>query len=361
MERSIWQWNILESLTELAQSSLSKQKFYDIIKCNADIVKKGMEFMKDFIFSLNATVPIFLVILLGWGLRRTGLFTEEFAKVADRYVFKVALPLLLFEDIAAADIYKDFDVKFVVFCAVVTTIMFLGVWGLASALMRDKSMVGAFSQAAVRGSGAILGIAFVKNMYGSSGMAPMMIISAIPLYNIYSVLILTFSAGGEKRRDGNRKLILSALKNVVTNPIILGIAAGIPFSLLRINIPQIPMKAIDSVAATATPIALLMVGTEFEGRKALAKLKPTMAAVFIKLVLLPALILPAAVFLGFRDSAMVSILIVAGAPTTVTCYIMAKNMGNDEILTSSIVVMATLLSSITLTIWIFLLKLAGVI
>lgn len=312
--------------------------------------------MTDLIFSLNATMPIFLVILFGWFLKQIGFFATDFTKIADKYVFKVALPLLLFKDIATADIRSDFDLSFVLFCAVVTTIMFMGVWGFTNLFMKDKTMVGAFSQAAVRGSGAVLGIAFVENIYGNSGMAPLMIVSAIPLYNIFSVVILTF---GSKERKKEENLWKTTLINVITNPIILGILAGIPFSLLEITIPAIPLKAISNVAATATPIALLSVGAGFEGHKALAKMKPTALATLIKLVILPALILPAAVAMGFRDSALIAILIVAGSPTTVTCYIMAKNMGNDEVLTSSIVVFTTLLSSVTLTFWVFFLRSYG--
>lgn len=150
--------------------------------------------MENFIFSLNATIPIFLIIILGWVLMQVGIFNKEFTTVADRYVFKVALPLLVFKDIATADIYEMFNLKFVLFCAIGTTLMFLGVWLFAHWYCKDRSMIGAFTQAAARGSAAILGIAFVENIYGNSGMVPMMIVSAVPLYNIFSVVILTFGA-----------------------------------------------------------------------------------------------------------------------------------------------------------------------
>ena len=111
--------------------------------------------MENFIFSLNATIPIFLIIILGWALMQIGLFNKEFTTVADKYVFKVALPVLVFLDIATADIYKMFNLKFVLFCAIGTTLMFLGVWLFAHWYCKDKSMVGAFTQAAARGSAAI--------------------------------------------------------------------------------------------------------------------------------------------------------------------------------------------------------------
>ena len=314
--------------------------------------------MADFIFSLNATLPIFLIMVLGWFLMRIGLFNKEFNKVADKYVFKVALPVLLFKDIATADIRSDFNVTFVLFCMVTTNIMFLAIWGLSYIFIKDKTQVGAFAQASARGSAAVLGIAFINNIYGNSGMAPLMIVSAVPLYNILSVIILTFSSSAKDSKNSNIK---KACINVVKNPIIIGIFLGLPFSIFGINIPAIPLKAVTSIAQTATPIALLVVGAGFEGAKAIKKIKLTSIATFIKLVLLPLIFFPFAIAFGFCGSELVAILVMLGSPTTVTCYIMAKNMGNDEVLSSSIVVMATLLSSVTLTGWIFVLKVMGLI
>ena len=242
--------------------------------------------MDNFIFSLNATLPIFLIILFGWFLMQIGLFNKEFTTVADRYVFKVALPLLCFKDIATANIREMFSLKFVLFCAIGTTLMFLGVWLFARWYCKDKSMTGAFAQAAARGSAAILGIAFVENIYGNSGMAPMMIISAVPLYNIFSVVILTFGAS-DAQDEPIAKTIRRACINVIKNPIIIGILIGSVFAIGGIPVPKIPLKFITNIAATASPIALLVVGATFEGRKALAKIKPSLMATLIKLVIIP--------------------------------------------------------------------------
>lgn len=314
--------------------------------------------MSSLLFSLEATIPIFLVIVLGYILMRVGFFNKEFVKIADKYVFKVALPVLLFKQIATADINDCFDIRFVLFCMITTTVIFAVIWIGARIFLKDKSMVGAFTQASARGSAAILGIAFIENIYGSSGMGPLMIVSAVPLYNIYSVIILTFSA---KNRENGKGAIKRALLGILKNPIIIGIFLGLPFSIMDIRIPAIPLKAITSVAQTATPVALLVVGAGFEGRKAIAKIGPSIAATFIKLVVLPLAFLPLAVKLGFRNEALVAIIVMLGSPTTVTCYIMAKNMDNDEVLSSSIVVLATLFSSFTLTGLVFLMKYLGLI
>ena len=316
------------------------------------LMSGGMD-LDSFVFALNATLPVFLIMALGYFFRRIGLLNEAFCTVADRFVFHAALPMLLFLDIAGSDLRQDFNPTFVLFCMIGTTVMFLAVWALARAFLKDKSLVGAFSQAAARGSAAILGIAFVVNIYGDAGMTPLMIVSAVPLYNILSVVILTFSAPQE---PGAGSPVKKALVNVAKNPIIIGIVLGLPFALLGVKIPAIPRKVLASVGSTATPVALLSIGAAFEGRKALRKLRPTAWASAIKLVILPAVYLPLAALLGLRGSELIAILIMTGSPTTVSCYIMAKNMRADGSLTASIIAATTLLSSVTLTFWIFLLR-----
>ena len=318
--------------------------------------------MSSFVFALNATLPVFLVILLGWFLMRIHLLNDAFLKVADQYVFKCALPVSLFLSIARMDLYSDFDPKFCLFCFAVTTIVFFGIWGCAHLFLKNRALIGAFTQAAARSSAAILGIAFAVNIYGDSGMVPMMIVSAVPFFNIYSVLILTFSPQVDKQgrllppvAEGGA-LVKKACINVLKNPIILGILAGIPFALLRISLPDILSSTLSTVGGTATPIALLVIGGSFSGAEALKKWKPAAAASFIKLFLLPALFLPAAVALGFRTSELIAILIMLGSPTTVSCYVMAKNMNGDAVLTSNTVVLTTLFSSVSITLWLSLLR-----
>ncbi len=323
--------------------------------------------MDNFIFSLNATVPVFLVMVLGWVLMKTGMLTRSFTTVADRFVFKAALPVLLFQDIATADIRQVFDPAFIAFCMISTTLMFVGVWLFARWYLRKQpEMIGAFAQGAARGSAAVLGIAFIENIYGNSGMAPLMIISAVPLYNIFSVVILTIGEDMGKISSKNtlpskgassmKATLKKACINIAKNPIILGILAGCLYNLSGLPIPQMLLKTVDSVSSLATPLALLVVGASFDMGHALEKFRPALVASFIKLLVLPAIFFPFAIAFGFRESELVAILIMLGSPTTVSCYIMAKNMHNDAVLTSGIIVLATLLSSVTLTFWIFLLR-----
>lgn len=311
--------------------------------------------MNSFIYSINATLPIFLLIFLGNMLHRVGLLDSPFAKAIDKYVFTVALPVLVFKDLTENDIRGSFDGSYVVFCFLVTLFTILSIWGLTELFMKNQSQKGAFIQGAYRSSAAILGLAFIDNMYHGAGMAPLMIIGAVPLYNIFAVVILTLKGDN----GGSQPDIKTTLKNILTNPILIGIFAALPFAFLRLQFPTFIQSAINSIGNTATPLALLSIGAGFEGRKAIKKIRPTALASFIKLILLPALFLPLALRLGYRNQELLAILIMLGSPATVSCYIMARNTGNDAVLTSSIIVLTTLLSSVTLTGWIYLLHSAG--
>lgn len=314
--------------------------------------------MDDLLFCLHATVPIFAIILLGRLLRGRHFFAPTTLNDIDRLVFKVLLPVLLFRDIAGGRVTEQFDAKFFFFCAGTTVLYFFAVWLFAAKTLPDKSMVGAFTQGAFRGSQAVLGVAFVQSLYGSAGLVPLMIVATVPLYNIFSVLVLTVTAPRGEHRHG---VVWRTLGGIAGNPIILAILAGLPFSLLQIELPPLVSKPLDLLAACATPLALLSIGAGFEGGKALQKRGPAIAATVIKLVVLPAIFLPIAAHLGFRGAAMVALVILYGAPSTVSGYVMAKNMGADHVLSASIIVLSTALSAVTLTLILFILRTCALI
>ena len=320
--------------------------------------------MENFTFALNATIPVFLVIALGYVLQRVHFLNDAFNKTANEFVFRCALPVSLFRSIAGMDFYSEFDLGFCLFCFLGTTVMFLGIWAAAWFFMKDKGQVGAFAQASARSSAAVLGIALAVNIYGDAGMVPMMIMSAVPFFNVYSVLILSFSP----QMDDEGHLLpaargLGAVKkacvNVAKNPLILGILAGLPFALLRVKVPAMLDSALSSIGATATPIALLVVGASFSGGEALKRWKGAAVSSLVKLFLLPGIFLPLAAMLGFRNSQMIAILIMTGSPTAVASFVMAKNMHADGVLTANAVLLSTVLSAVSITIWLYLMKTLG--
>ena len=314
--------------------------------------------MENLIFSFNATLPIFFTMLLGLFFRKIGLMDENFVKKMNQFVFTAALPALLFEDLSTVDFYRAWDTRFVLFCFF-ATLLSIGLTALLSFLLKDRSVQGEFVQASYRSSAAILGIAFIQNIYGDAGMAPLMIVGTVPLYNIMAVVVLSFMKPDRGKPD--RRLLGKTLKGIVTNPILLGIAAGLAWSALRLPMPVILEKTVHNVAVLATPLGLMAMGGSLEFKKALGQIRPAVAASLIKLVGLAALFLPIAVSMGFTQEKLVAILVMLGSATTVSCFVMAKNMGHEGTLTSSTVMLTTLGSAFTLTGWLFLLRTLGLI
>ena len=314
--------------------------------------------MDNLIFSLNATVPIFLMMLLGLLFRKIGWIDEVFASKMNKFVFLVPLPVLLFEDLATVDFAEVWDMKFVLFCFGATLISIV-IAAAVSFLWKDRSIQGEFIQASYRSSAALLGIAFIQNIYGDAGMAPLMIIGSVPLYNVMAVVVLSFFQPERKKLD--RQVWINTLKGIITNPIILGIIAGLLWSALRLPIPSILEKTVSNIGAVATPMGLMAMGATFDIRKAFGKAKPAVAASVMKLVGFAALFLPLAVWLGFRREQLVAILIMLGSATTVSCYVMARNMGHEGVLTSSTVMLTTMCSAFTVTGWLYILRSLGLI
>ena len=273
--------------------------------------------MENLIFSLNATIPIFLMMLLGMLFRKLGWMDEVFAAKMNKFVFLVPLPVLLFEQLATVDFSEVWDIKFILFCFVVTAIS-ITISTLISLLWKDRSIKGEFIQATYRSSAALLGIAFIQNIYGTAGMAPLMIIGSVPLYNIMAVVVLSLFKPGNNSFD--KALVKKTLKGIATNPIIIGIVAGFVWSALKLPMPLILHKTVSSIGATATPMGLMSMGATFEMKKATSKMKPTLVAVFMKLVGFCAIFLPVAALLGFRNEELIAILVMLGSDGQLFCY-----------------------------------------
>ena len=314
--------------------------------------------MENLIFSLNATIPIFLMMLLGMLFRKLGWMDEVFAAKMNKFVFLVPLPVLLFEQLATVDFSEVWDIKFILFCFVVTAIS-ITISTLISLLWKDRSVKGEFIQATYRSSAALLGIAFIQNIYGTAGMAPLMIIGSVPLYNIMAVVVLSVFKPGNNSFD--KALVKKTLKGIATNPIIIGIVAGFVWSALKLSMPSILHKTVSSIGATATPMGLMSMGATFEMKKATSKMKPTLVAVFMKLVGFCVVFLPMAALLGFRNEELIATLVMLGSATTVSCFVMARNMGHEGTLSSGVIMMTTLLSAFTLTMWLDVLRSFGLV
>ena len=207
--------------------------------------------MENLIFSLNATVPVFFMMVLGMVLKKIGWIHESFASQLNRFVFLVPLPVLLFQDIATVDFHKAWNFPFVAFCFV-ATLLSITIAAFISCTLTQKSIRAEFVQVTYRSSAALLGVALIQNIYGHSTMGPLMIIGSVPLYNIFAVIILSFG----QSQNLDLQLLKKTCLGILTNPIIIGIVVGVIWSLCQLSMPVILSKSVSYIANTATPLGL---------------------------------------------------------------------------------------------------------
>lgn len=316
--------------------------------------------MESLVFSLNNTVPLFAVMVLGYVLKQKNFFSDAFIADANRLVFYVSLPVLLFLDMAQADVRAAFDGPYLLFCLGATLASILLIWGGAHLFIRDKAQIGEFVQASYRSSAAILGTALISMIYGASGATGLMLLGSVPLYNIFAVLVLVLESPDPAAQGQPLGLRLkNSLRRILCNPILLGIFLGLAAGLLHLPLPAALASTLSQLSRLTMPLALLAIGAGFRGRAALGRLRLTTAAALIKLMVLPALCLPLAVRFGFTGERLVGVLVMTGSITTPASYVMARQMGHEGTLTGSVCAATTLFSALTLTFWLFLCRALG--
>lgn len=310
-------------------------------------------------FSLNASMPVVLMMIFGYICREVDLLDDHTTAKLNKFTFRAALPALLFMDLSTADFRAVWDGRLVGFCIVVT-LLSVGIAVIYSLFHKDKAERGEIIQACYRSSAAVLGIAFVNNIYGKSLMAALMIVGTVPIYNIIAVAVLA-ATSPDKRNGSKKSLLLDTLRGIVTNPIIIGIAVGILWSVLKIPQPVIMSKTVSYMGNMATPLSLIALGASFKMNEARSKVGVTVGIALVKLVLFCGVFLPIAVHMGFRGEKLVAILIMLGSATTGSCFVMAKNFGHKGTITAFAVMLTTICSAFTLTFWLFLLRAKGLI
>jgi len=315
--------------------------------------------LSDLLFSFNAVIPIFLVMLLGLVVRRLKIIDESATKQMNTLVFKVALPIMLFKTVYGSDYSQMLDRKFILFLILSVVAFFFLCWILAAKFIKDIKKKGAFIQGCFRGNYAILGIALSAELLGfTPAIAITGVAVIVPLFNILSVIILTIY--GEQKIE-SKNIILTIIKSIATNPLVISIVAGIVLTLLNIELIPLLNTPLSMVSSLATPFALLVIGASLDFSQIRERLKFTLAASALKLVIMPLLFIPLAIWFGISTEGIVVLFVLYAAPTAIASYAMAAHMGTDEHLASNIVLFTSLVSILTYTIGVFVLRAVGIV
>ncbi len=303
--------------------------------------------MNAFIVAFNAIVPIFLMILLGYGAKRIKIVSETFVNQAMKFVFRVSLPTMIFTKVSAIDLSESIrpsDLYLMAFCG----IGLMAAFGLATFVARHvikrpytpegDYVWGAFVQGAFRSNYVIIGYPILLNLFQDDVvvMLALLTVVAIPCFNIFSIIALT--PRGEA--DGKEQLG-KLLRTMATNPLIIAIVLGFISAAVGLKFPLIIADTLDMTASMATPLALVSIGAFFHFDHFMSTLKTTALATVIKLILLPIVFSFLAYLLGFSGMAIIVITVLFGGPTAISSFAMSNEMGGDTDLAGNIIIMTS--------------------
>ncbi len=318
--------------------------------------------MDSLVYSLNVVTPIFLLVIVGYALRRMKIMSPEFAEEGAKITFKLALPFSLFRSICNTDISQTFRPRLVITTLAGIIGMFLLLCLIVPRLVKSRPQAATIVQGIFRTNFLILGVPMARNMFGEEGLGPttLLLAFAIPSFNVLAIIAFTLLTGdhtGEVLGARVRKTLLEVLKN----PLFCAAVLGMVFSLLHIRLPSVLDKAMADIGSMATPLALLTMGAQFDVKRFRTDIKVSMLTSLCRVVVCPCVIIGAGILLGFRGSELGALFVLFSAPTAGSSYVMSQNMGGGGDLASQIILVSTFLSMFTITAGIYLLKLFALI
>lgn len=325
--------------------------------------------MENLLVSIGAILPMFLIIALGYFLRKINILNEKFALEANEFAFKVFLPFMLFVNIYTADIHTAVDIDLIVFTVLALIISFSIIWLSVVIFCKDNYKRGVIIQGMYRSNFVILGLPVATNICGNQCAAVIGLLLAVvlPCYNIFSIFALEYFNGRYQtnniEKSGISKVAFAKKIgiHIVTNPLIVATVLAFIFVILKIKIPDILLKPITGVADVAPAFCLMILGAFLNFSDVKEHLKELTAVISVRLFIMPLIILVFAVLCGFSGINLVALLAIFATPTAVAGFTMVKIIGGDGTLAANIVVFTSFISMFSMFIFTYILMNLGLI
>lgn len=313
-------------------------------------------FLEIFLQTLETTLPVFAMVFIGIGLRRVGWIDQAFVTTASALVFRATLPTLVFLSIIRADLDVSLNPGMLGYFLIATVLSYGLVWQWAR-LRVPRADRGVYVQGAFRGNCGIVGLALAANLYGDYGLSAggLLLGLVIVSYNVLSVIVLLVY------HSDSKITVAAATRDIVRNPLIIGVVLAIPFSYLQITLPDWVMTSGDYFASLTLPLALLCIGATVSLKSLRSDSRTALGSATWKMVSLPILCTFGAWLLGFEARELGLMFLFFASPTAAASFVMVKALGGNDRLAANIIAMTTLLASVTVTFGVFVLRSAGVI
>ena len=309
--------------------------------------------IENIIFTSNVVAPVFLLVALGYFVKRINIINENFVDITSKFVYSISLPALVFINITEIDLSEAIDFNQIIYIYAATLFNFFIVWALSIPFIKDGKNLSVFVQGAFRSNFAIVGFAIVSKLFGSFalGKASLVLAFILPLYNVLAVIILTVPLRKEKKLN-----LKNTVYEIMLNPLIVAVIVGLLFSYFKIIIPSVINSTVGFLSELALPLALVGIG----GSLNLQNIKKASGLAFtssaIKVILVPVILTLGAYHFGFRELDLGIMFVLFASPTAIVSFIMAEAMGANSKLAGNIVLISTIASVFTIAAGIVILK-----
>lgn len=315
--------------------------------------------MDSLIFTINAVMPLFILVLLGFILRRIGIFSGKWLETANKFSFRITLFALMFYNIYSDNGEMEINARLIAFAFLSLFVILALSYIIVPFIVKDRFRTGVVIQGIFRSNLLLFGMPLVINMFGDSvrPMISLLVALVIPAYNLIAVITLTFF----NKNTTNKIDFIKIAKGIITNPLILGSITGFVFKGFSIPLPSFILSPVSDLANMAVPLALIIVGGQFRINDFKLNIKTVLSVTFIKMILIPFLVLIIAIALGFNGIELAILVAMFCSPCAVSSSIMAYNMNCDGDLAGHIVVIGTLFSVFSMFITIYILRVMALI
>lgn len=313
--------------------------------------------MESLLVALNAVIPFLFYITFGYTMKVRGVVTEEFLQKLNKMIFRLLYPFMTFYNIYKADANSLPSPKLLIFAGASILLLEVILVLIVPRIVKENPKRGVIIQAIYRSNFILFGLPLTLSVFGdsASSVAAMMITVVTTIYNTTSVVILEmFNSEGKTSAK-------TVLLNVLKNPLLQGAAVGLVFFFVGIKVPSCIIKPISEFSNMTSPLALFVLGGTLHFNAISKNMKYLAPALTVKLVVLPAIALAIAYMIGLRGVELFLMIALYGTPVAAASYPMAQNMGGDGELAGEFVVISTVVSTVTLFLWIFFMKSAGLI
>jgi len=309
--------------------------------------------MESLIMASRVVIPMAIMVGIGMLLRIVKLTDEPTMKKVDKLIFNVFMPMLSFYNIYKTDFSKLTQVGYIVFGCGILTLLFIGSMVIVPKIVKPMPTAASLGQAIFRSNYLIFGAAVAESIYGAGnfGMITLLGAVAVPMYNAQAAILL------ERARNGAaspKKLLLAIAKN----PTVIATVLGISVNVLGIVMPELILEVVQDLSGLTTPLSFLSIGVTLK-LGLVDKKKYLISGVLLRLILVPAAVIPLAVLCGFRGQELCALMILFAAPTAVSSYPMAVAMDADGDFAAQMVAYTTVLCLPTIFVFTLILNTLG--